>query len=55
MVDDGESLTPYQNGPSEIPAAELDGFPARLRADIAETEAKLNEDTAAASGENRVS
>lgn len=43
VVDDGETLDEFPNQPSEIPAAEWDEFPARLRADVAEAEQRLND------------
>jgi hypothetical protein len=47
VVDDGESLTEFQNTPSEIPASEWDGFSERLKADIATAETALNRESEA--------
>lgn len=44
VVDDGENLTEFENGPSEIPAADWPGFPERLKQDIAEAEKQLRAD-----------
>lgn len=46
VVDDGYSLSEFQNTASEIPASEWDGFPAKLKADVAEAERQLNESDA---------
>lgn len=43
MLDDGENLTPFENGPSEIAAADWPGFADRLKADMAAVQATLDE------------
>jgi hypothetical protein len=45
VVDDGETLREFPNGPTEIPASEWDRFPEKLKSDIAEVEAQLAADT----------
>lgn len=46
VVDDGDSLTEFDNQPSVLPASEWAEFPAKLAADIAEVEKALNEPSA---------
>lgn len=41
VVDDGETLREFQNGPSDVPAADWPGFPEKLARDIAEVEKQL--------------
>ena len=45
IADDGENLTPVQAGQIIVPAADLDGFPATFRAQLAEQEARMNQPT----------
>lgn len=42
VVDDGETISEFENRPSAIPASEWDAFPEKLKADIAEVESQLN-------------
>jgi hypothetical protein len=45
VADDGEHLTPVQAAPITVPAADLDGFPASFREQLAEQEAAMNAPT----------